>query len=477
MLEDYVPAVLTSSRETRGRRLGRPRFRHPAQAITLSFMIVLAVGTALLMLPVAVTGDPPADVLPAQTNAAGGATVINALFTAGSALFVTGLIVVDTATYWSPFGHVVILALIQVGGLGVMTFASLVGVILARRLGLRSRLVTSASLGSVGLRDIRSLLVGVAKMALLAEVVTTAVLAARFAITYGYPPGQALWHGLFHAVSAFNNAGFALYSDSLMGFVTDPWVVLPLALSVILGGLGFPVVIELRRHFRQPRRWSMNTKLVITGTVVLLVVGTVTIVALEWTNPSTLGPLDVPGKLLAGFFAATVARTAGFNSVDISAMNTQTWFAQDVFMFIGAGPAGTAGGIKITTFMVLLFIIITEVRGDTAVNIFGRRLARSVHREATTVALLAVAVVMASTWFLLITTSFTLDQLIFEVISAFATVGLSTGITHLLPESGQLLLVLLMFAGRIGTITVASALALRTRKLLYELPKERPLIG
>lgn len=476
-MEDYVPAVLTSSREARGRRLGRPHLRHPAQAISLSFTVVLAIGTALLMLPAAVTGDPPTDVLPAQTNPAGGATLTNALFTAGSALFVTGLIVVDTATYWSPFGHVVILALIQVGGLGVMTFASLVGLILARRLGLRSRLTTSASLGSVGLRDIRGLLVGVAKIALLAEGITTAVLAARFAVAYGYPPEQALWHALFHAVSAFNNAGFALYSDNLMGFVTDPWVILPLALSVIVGGLGFPAILELRRHLRHPRRWSMSTKLVITGTAVLLAVGTVTIVALEWGNPSTLGPLDVPGKLLAGFFAATVARTAGFNSVDVSAMNTQTWFAQDVFMFIGAGPAGTAGGIKITTFTVLLFIIITEIRGETAVNIFGRRLARSVHREATTVALLAVAVVMGATWFLLITTTFTLDQLLFEVISAFATVGLSTGITHLLPVSGQLLLVVLMFAGRIGTITVASALALRTRKLLYELPKERPLIG
>jgi trk system potassium uptake protein TrkH len=158
-------------------------------------------------------------------------------------------------------------------------------------------------------------------------------------------------------------------------------------------------------------------------------------------------------------------------------MHTQTWFAHDIFMFIGAGPAGTAGGIKITTFAVLLFIILTEVRGETAVNVFGKRLPRSVHREATTVALLAVAVVMTGTWTLLIMTPFTLDQILFEVISAFATVGLSTGITPLLPDAGQLLLVALMFAGRVGPITVASALALRTRKLLYELPKERPIIG
>lgn len=475
----------TSGRAT-GRSLIRlPHLRHPAQVIALSFTVTLAIGTALLMLPAAVASAPPSDVLPAQTSPTGGAPFVDAVFTASSALFVTGLVVVDTATYWSSFGHVVILALIQIGGLGVMTFASLMGLVLAHRLGLRSRLITSASLGTVGLGDIRGVLRGVATVAFLVEGLVTLALAVRFVLGYGYTPGRALWHGFFHAVSAFNNAGFALYSDNLMGFVTDPWVILPLALAVIIGGLGFPVLLELRRHYRLPRglsmkmkmKMSMSTKIVLVGTGALLVVSTVTITALEWGNPATLGPLDVPGKVLAGFFTAVVARTAGFNSLDVSAMNTQTWFAHDVFMFIGAGPAGTAGGIKITTFTVLFFIIVTEVRGETAVNLFGRRVPRSVHREATTVALLAVATVMAATWILLITTRFTLDQLLFEVISAFGTVGLSTGITHELPAAGQLILVVLMFAGRIGPITVASALALRTRTLLYDLPKERPLIG
>ncbi|WP_448074146.1 TrkH family potassium uptake protein [Georgenia yuyongxinii] len=429
------------------------------------------------MLPVSVAPNPPADLMPAPTTAAGGAPFFDALFTAASALFVTGLVVVDTLTYWSTFGQIVILALIQLGGLGIMTAASLLGVLVARRLGLRGRLVTGASLGALNLQDLRGVLLGVARTALTVQGAAAVVLAVRFVVTYGYSPGRALWYGVFHGVSAFNNAGFALYSDNLMGFVADPWITLPLAGAVILGGLGFPVILELRRHYRQPSRWTMNTKLVLAGTAVLLVVGTVTVAALEWTNPGTLGPLDVPAKVLAAFFAAVVTRTAGFNSVDVAAMNTQTWFAHDVFMFIGAGPAGTAGGIKITTFAVLLFIIVTEVRGETAVNVFGRRLPRSVHREATTVALLAVAAVMAGTWTLLILTEFTLDQVLFEVISAFATVGLSTGITPLLPDAGQVLLVALMFAGRVGPITIASALALRTRKLLYELPKERPIIG
>lgn len=455
----------------------RPHLRHPRQVVVLSFLAALAVGTLVLMLPVSVAQDPPSDVLPAATSSVGGAPFVEALFTAGSALFVTGLIVVDTATYWSGFGQVVILALIQIGGLGIMTAASLLSVLMARRLGLRSRMVTGASLGAVTLQDLRGVLLGVARTALVVEGTVALVLAARLVITYGYGPAQALWYGIFHSVSAFNNAGFALYSDNLMGFATDPWICLPIAVAVILGGLGFPVILELRRHYRLPNRWSMNTKLVLSGTAVLLIVGTVTIGVLEWSNPGTLGPLDVPGKLLAAFFAAVVARTAGFNSVDVAAMNTQTWFAQDVFMFIGTGPAGTAGGIKITTFSVLLFIIVTEIRGETSVNIFGRRLARSVHREVTTVALLAVAVVMTGTWTLLILTEFTLDQILFEVISAFATVGLSTGITHRLPDVGQVMLVAVMFVGRVGLITVASSLALRTRKLLYELPKERPVIG
>ncbi len=429
------------------------------------------------MLPVSVAADPPATLLPADIGPAGGATLVDAVFTAGSALFVTGLVVVDTATYWSDVGHVVILALIEIGGLGVMTLASLMGVALARRLGLRTRLATTASVGTLSSDDLRGVLVGVATVALIIQAGTATVLTARLLVGYDYSPGLALWHGVFHAGSAFNNAGFALYSDNLMGFVTDPWISLPVGLAVILGGLGFPVFLELRRHYRLPRAWGLTTRLVLVGTAALLLGGWVTITALEWDNAETLGPLSWPGKLLAGFFASAVTRTAGFNSLDVSQMNTQTWFTQDVLMFIGAGPAGTAGGLKVTTVAVLVAVVVAEVRGEATVNLLGKRVGRSVQRQAVTVAVLSGALVMATTWTLLVTTRFTLDQLLFEVISAFATVGLSTGITHLLPDGGQLLLVVVMFVGRVGPVTLATALALRTRTLLYELPKERPLIG
>ena len=325
--------------------------------------------------------------------------------------------------------------------------------------------------------DARSLVIGVVRISLLVEGSVAAILTAWFALYYGEPPGRALWWGVFHAVSAFNNAGFALFPDNLMGFVDDPVVSLALSAAIILGGLGFPVLVQLRRHLRTTRLWSMNTRLVLVGTAVLLIGGTLFIAVLEWKNPATLGPLAPSEKVLAAFFHSVQTRTAGFNSIDIGAMDSATWLGMDVLMLIGTGPAGTGGGIKITTFGVLFFIIVTEIRGEGAVNIFGKRLSRSVHRQAVAVALLALALVTACTIGLMVITDFTLDQLLFEVVSAFATVGLSTGITADLPAAGQLLLVLVMFVGRLGPITFATALALNERRRVYELPKERPIIG
>lgn len=212
-------------------------------------------------------------------------------------------------------------------------------------------------------------------------------------------------------------------------------------------------------------------------TPVLLLGGWLFIAVLEWRNAGTLGPLAWDDKLLASFFHSVQTRTSGFNSVDIGAMHSATWLGMDVLMFIGGGPAGTAGGIKVTTFAVLFFIIWTEVRGDSAVHVFGKRLSRAVHRQAIAVALLAVALVVMATLALLLLSPFSLDAVLFEAVSAFATVGLSTGITNQLDPLSQLILCFLMYVGRLGPITFASALALSSRKRLYELPKERPIIG
>ncbi|HKH07370.1 MAG TPA: TrkH family potassium uptake protein [Agromyces sp.] len=437
---------------------------HPAQAVVVGFGLVILVGTLLLLLPISTkSGESP--------------SIVDALFTATSAVCVTGLTVVDTPVFWSPFGQVVILLLIQLGGLGIMIFASLVGLVLARKLSVRSRLNTAAEAKAVGLDDIRGLVRGIVLISATIEAATFVLLFTRFLFGYGYPIGDAAWHAVFHAVSSFNNAGFALYTDNLMGFVGDPFICLPIAAAIILGGLGFPVILQLRKEFTRPLHWSMNTKLVLWGTAVLLVAGTVYLTAIEWDNPDTLGRLDPGARVLAGFFQSVQTRTAGFNSIDIAAMHDASWLGMDVLMFIGAGPASTAGGIKVTTFAVLFFIMMTELRGEGSVNIFGKRLSRAVHRQAITVVLLAVAAVVISTAVLLLLTGLDLDRVLFEAVSAFATVGLSTGITAGLPDAAKLVLVLLMFAGRLGPLTLGTAIALRDRRILYEFPKERPAIG
>lgn len=443
-----------------------PRLRHPAQVVVTGFAVAVLAGSILLLLPVAKAGE-----------GTGGAGLLDAVFTATSAVCLTGLVVVDTPEHWSGFGHAVILGLIQIGGLGIMTFASLLVTLISHRMGLRTRMTAAAETKSLGLGDVRQVVAGVVRASLLLEAVTALVLAGRFALGYGESPPRALWLGVFHAVSAFNNAGYALYDDSLMSFVGDPWICLPIAFAVIAGGLGFPVLFELRRRWHRPASWSVHTKIVLWASGILLVAGTFFVTAVEWTNPRTLGPLDVQQKLLAGFFQGVMPRSAGFNSIDISQMNTASWLGMDVLMFIGGASASTAGGIKVTTFAVLFFVIYAEVRGESAVNIFKRRLHGDVQRQALTVALLSVAAVIGSTLLFSVSNDISLDRSLFEVISAFCTVGLSTGITADLPNGEKALLTVLMFIGRIGPVTVASALALRPRVRMYELPEERPVIG
>ncbi|GAA2562519.1 potassium uptake TrkH family protein [Neomicrococcus aestuarii] len=447
-----------------GQRLRRLQPQTPAQIIAIGFLTTIVVGTLLLMTPAARVGD-------------GAASFLDALFTATSATCVTGLITVDTPTYWTPFGHAVIIALIQIGGFGVMSFGALIGLVITRKLGLRSRLITAQETKAQGLGETKRVIVNVLLISAVTEAAIAVVLALRFALGYGYAPDQAIWFGVFHSISAFNNAGFALYTDSIIGFVGDPWIVIPLSIGVILGGLGFPVIMELRRRYRKPKSFSIHTKLVLIGTVVLLVGGTVFISVLEWNNAKTLGPLSDGEKILAGFFQSTVTRTAGFNSIDVGQMHPVSWLGMDILMFIGAGPAGTAGGLKITTFAILFFIMLTEIRGGTAVNIFGKRISRSLHREALTIVLLSLGLVVGSTMAIMLMSDLGQDRILFEVVSAFATVGMSTGITAALPPAAQYILIVLMFAGRVGPVTIASALALKTRHPLYEYPKERPLIG
>ncbi|MBA3265172.1 MAG: TrkH family potassium uptake protein, partial [Nocardioidaceae bacterium] len=374
-------------------------------------------------------------------------------------------------------GQAIILLLIQAGGFGIMTLATLLGLLASGRLRLRSTLIAQTESHTVNVGDVGYLIRRVALTMLMFETVLTAVLTARFRVAYDDSWGQALWHGLFHSVSAFNNAGFALYSDNLIGFVADAWIAFPICVAIIAGGIGFPVLFELRRQIRQPRSWSVHTRITVYGSALLLVIGTVAFLGFEWSNSGTLGSLSPWGKTVAAITGGVVPRTAGFNSIDYGQATPETIAVNYVLMFIGGGSAGTAGGIKVTTFFLLAYVIWSEVRGEPDTVVAHRSIGHSTQRQALTIALLGIGMIAIGTMVILTVTDHALDIVLFESISAFATVGLSTGITPGLPVSAQLTLMALMFIGRVGTITVASALALKTRHRHYNLPKERPIVG
>ncbi|MEU3165046.1 potassium transporter TrkG [Streptosporangium sp. NPDC006930] len=440
------------------------RINTPSRAVVLAFLAVVLVGTGLLSLPVAV---------------AAGESVswTSALFTATSAVCVTGLAVHDTAMHWSFFGEIVLMVLMQIGGFGIMTLSSILAVIVSGKLGLRARLNTQAETKTLGPGDVRKVIAGVAKVTLVAEALTAAVLTARFVIGYGEPFGRAAYYGIFHAISAFTNAGFALWPDSMMRFVTDPWICLPLITAVVAGGLGFPVYAVLRQNWRRPARWTLHAKITLGMTAVLLFGGAVAITATEWNNPGTLGPLSPGLRIMAGLFHSTMTRSGGLNSVDTSQMSENSWLISDVLMFIGAGSASTGGGIKVTTFALLGFVILAELRGEPDVSAGRRRVPEQLQRQALTIALLSVASVAMGTFALMTVTPFKLDRVLFEVVSAFGTVGLSTGITADVGTVGHLILTILMFVGRLGPVTLGAALALHVQTRRFRYPEERPLVG
>jgi potassium uptake TrkH family protein len=437
---------------------------HPARVVALVFLVAILAGTAILMQPI--------------SQAAGAAVPwVTAFFTAVSAVCVTGLVVVDTGTYWSTFGQSVILLLFQLGGFGIMTVATLLGLMVNSRLRLRTKMVAQLESRSLGVGDITSVAKLVLVVTFALELITTVWLTFRFHWGYGQSWADAAWSGLFHAVSAFNNAGFSIYSDSLVRYATDTWILLPVMAAIVIGGIGFPVLYDLRSRFNHPRRWSLHTKLTLSGTAILLAVGFFTLLLFEWDNSTTLGPMAVTDKVLSAAFASVSARTAGFNSIDIGALTPESWAVHYFLMFVGGGSAGTAGGVKVGTVAILVLLVIAEIRGHSDCEAFGRRVGAAAQRQAITVLVLSSALIVLATLFILRETALPTDQVIFEVISAFGTVGLSTGITAELPTSSQLVLTLLMYAGRVGTITLAASLALGEHRMPYRYPEEHPIVG
>lgn len=401
-----------------------------------------------------------------------------ASFTSMSALCITGLAVVDTATHWSHFGQVVILGLVQLGGFGIMTLTSMLLFRVVRRVKHRTARLAQAETRStiVGVRQIPGRILA---MTLLAEGVVMVLLTGRF-LNLGVPWPSALWRGLFHSVSAFNNAGFALYSDNLMGFTSDPFVMLPVCAAIVAGGLGFPVYLELlgrHRGLSARRRPSVHLQLTVLTTVVLLVVGYLTFVVFEWTNPATLGNQTMSGKLLGALGGAVFPRTAGFNSIDYSQVSDATVAVNFGLMMIGGGAAGTAGGLKVTTVAVLVLAVATEIFGEQKTIFMGRKISSATTRQALAVVTLGTGIVFTAVLALAAREDQPLHALTFEAISAFGTVGLSMNLTPLLHHSSWAVLTALMFLGRVGPATVATALALHDRPRRYEVPEENPLVG
>jgi trk system potassium uptake protein len=413
----------------------------PALVLAISFVGAILLGTALLTLPVA--------------SAAGEWTSPHvALFTATSAVTVTGLVLVDTGTYWSGLGHAVILLLIQFGGLGFMTGASLAFMLLGRRLSLQERILVREAVGAYNIGGVTTLARRVAMMTFGFEAVGAAVLFVHF--LGSRPPAEALWFAVFHAVSAFNNAGFDLFGNfqGLTAFQSNPVVLLTVAVLIVLGGLSYLTISDLARQ-RSLVRLSLDSKIVLATSAALWILGFVAVLLAEWNNPGTLGPLDTPMKALNALFQSVTARTAGFNSIDTGALTEHSLFLIIALMFIGGASASTAGGIRLNTFAVLFVAILAALLGRRDVHVFRRTIAPEFINRALAIALLSVAFVFAVAYLLAATEQVLFLPVLFETVSAFATVGLSTGATPRLSLAGDMIIVATMLVGRLGPLTLA----------------------
>lgn len=433
--------------------------------IALGFLIIIALGTVLLMLPVSSKSH---ELTP----------FVDSLFTASSAVCVTGLTVYDTFSHWSVFGQSVILGLIQIGGLGFVTVTSLFALLLKRKVSLREKLLIQQSAGSLSIADVGPLVKKAVLITLAIEGTGTALLALRLCPKMGI--GKGLWNALFHSVSAFCNAGFDLFGSrtpgsSLITVSSDPVIMLTVSLLVILGGIGFLVWSDLLRCRARLSRLRLHSKLALITTGALLLGGTVFFLIAEWNG--AFGEMTPAGKLLQGFFCSVTVRTAGFFSLDLTGLSTAALFIMCALMFIGGSPGSTAGGTKTTTHAVLLSSVIATVRRKNAVTAFGRRIPDGAVRLAGSVCTVYLAAIIASTALISLIEGSELMTTLFEVTSAIGTVGLSLGLTPTLGTASKLIVAFLMFAGRVGGLSLALVISEKKDTGAVEKPEENVLIG
>lgn len=432
----------------------------PTQILVFGYLIVILLGSSLLSLPVAVSDGNRLEYL-------------DAFFTATSATAVTGLVVVETGARFSLFGQLVIMSMIQLGGLGLMTMGTLISLAFGRRIGLKHRMIMQKDLQYLTLSGLVRTAFSIAKMALAVEGVGALLLWLRWREELGL--GRALYFAIFHSISAFCNAGFDLFGSSLESYAGDVYVSLVVAVLFILGGLGFVVLIELPRV--SPRHYSFHTRLVLCFTGVLLAAATIFVLASEYTNPATLGELSGGKKLLAAFFQGATPRTAGFSTVPVALMTPVTLLFFMGLMFVGASPGSTGGGVKTTTMLVALVTIVSFVKGDPEPSMFCRRFPRHIVQRSLVVITMSFLLVAVASLILVSVEPFEPNKVLFEVVSAFGTVGLSTGITPSLSALSRVVIILTMFAGRVGPLTIAMAVGYRTHHPSFRYPEGKVIIG
>ena len=443
-------------------------FQHAESILALGFLAVILLGTVLLALP-------------AASRSRKGIGLFDSLFTATSAVCVTGLVAVDTGTTFSFFGQVVLLILIQVGGLGFMVFATMIMVALGRKISIRGRMLIRESMNGTSLSDLGRLTWMYLLLSLAIEAAGMILLSVRLVPLFGWKHG--IWMALFHAVSAFCNAGFDLFGNyaSLTAFSGDPLVLLTVAVLIILGGLGFAVILETLRNRQGFRNLSLHTRIVLLTTLGLILTGTVFYWVAERTNAETLAGCGEGEKVLNAFFQSVTMRTAGFNSFDLSCFRDGSKLFSSVLMMIGASPASTGGGIKTTTFAALVLLMLSVVRGENEVNVARRRISGDITRRALAVSMLFLTTLVTGTLVICFIENgrFPLEDILFEASSAMGTVGVSAiGTPNLHPASRAMLLPM-MFLGRVGPLTLAFAVAKRQGKLktLSKYPEEKIMIG
>lgn len=440
------------------------------------FVVLIAIFTTLFTLPISSsTGEMTA--------------VHDAFFVAVSVICVTGLTTLDMAQHFSPFGNAMVYLGVNIGGVGVLTFASLLGFIIAGRLGLRAKLLAASDTNAarthagpvserqaIRLGDIRGLLVTVALSAIVIELVTAVALFPSM-LAAGYDTLESVWYSLYYSAMAFTNSGFTPNVGGTGVFMTDYWFQGVLLLAVFFGSLGFPVIFTIVRGFRTPRKWSLHVKMTLTVTTILLFAGAVLFLVVEWSNQSTIGKFNPIEAAFQALFISGMTRSGGFSMVDMSALSGASMLIASMLMFIGGGSASTAGGIKVTTFAVLLLAAVSEARGKKSMEAFGRRIPAEMLRLAVAVVLWGASIVAGSSILLMMVSDTSLERVLFETISAFATVGLSVGVTNELPPIGLYILGTTMFLGRVGTVTLAAAIAASETRQLFQLPEERPMVG